>query len=358
LQIVFNKEKEEKIALKIADIGEKIFGIKPNIRYTNQNIIAIRFENEIIGNWFYNEFGEKCNGKFISNKYLGDIDIALGLLDADSCIDTHGRLKIVLKNKKLLIWLKDTLYLNGINTGKIKKIEKYENTYILEISSYIIKGRLSKLLNKTYYDKRMGLTEIRDLFKNYIQITSIDIEENVKTKIYNLSVEGNHTYIINGIVVHNCYVISSPNDNIESIFDTAKKLARTYSYNGGCGIDISKLRPKGFKVNNAAKHTSGAISFMDLYNTTTALIGQAGRRGALMISIADNHPDIEEFIELKSDLNKVTKANISIRISNNFMDAVLHDKIFNLEFICEDTNEKVEKKINAKKLFRKIAEIN
>lgn len=86
---------------------------------------------------------------------------------------------------------------------------------------------------------------------------------------------------VNGrkITLSNCYVITPPEDNIESIFDTAAKLARTYSYGGGCGIDISNLRPKGSKVNNAAKTTSGAISFMDFYSHVTGLIGQEGRRG-------------------------------------------------------------------------------
>lgn len=80
------------------------------------------------------------------------------------------------------------------------------------------------------------------------------------------------------ITLSNCFVMEPPEDNIESIFKTASDLARTYSYNGGCGVDISKLRPFGFKVNNAAKETSGAISFMDLYNLTTEIIGQNGRR--------------------------------------------------------------------------------
>lgn len=80
------------------------------------------------------------------------------------------------------------------------------------------------------------------------------------------------------ITLSNCFVLPSPNDNIESIFDTAKEMARTYSWGGGVGIDISKLRPKQAKVNNAAKNTSGAISFMDLYSMTTELIGQSGRR--------------------------------------------------------------------------------
>ena len=84
------------------------------------------------------------------------------------------------------------------------------------------------------------------------------------------------------VTYSNCYVVAPPEDNLESIFETAKKLARTYSYGGGCGVDISKLRPKGTAVNNAAKHTTGAVSFMELYNLTTDIIGQKGRRLSLI----------------------------------------------------------------------------
>lgn len=80
------------------------------------------------------------------------------------------------------------------------------------------------------------------------------------------------------VTLSNCYVITPPEDNIESIFECATKLARTFSYGGGCGIDISKLAPKGAKVNNTAKETTGAVSFMDLYSLVTGLIGQNGRR--------------------------------------------------------------------------------
>lgn len=81
------------------------------------------------------------------------------------------------------------------------------------------------------------------------------------------------------ITLSNCYVIPEPEDNLESIFDCAAKLARTYSYGGGCGVDVSKLRPKGALVNNAAKSTSGTASFMDFFSYVTGLIGQEGRRG-------------------------------------------------------------------------------
>ena len=156
----------------------------------------------------------------------------------------------------------------------------------------------------------------------------------------------------------NCYVITPPEDSIESIYETCSKLARTYSYGGGCGIDISNLAPEGAKVHNQAKATSGAVSFMDTFSQVTQQIGQNGRRGALMISISDTHPDLEKFITIKSDLNKVNYANISVRISDAFMKAVEEDKDWELKFERKETGEVISKTVKAKELFRKLCEQN
>lgn len=167
----------------------------------------------------------------------------------------------------------------------------------------------------------------------------------------NRGVPGNKTY-------SNCYVLAAPEDNLESIFETAGKLARTFSYGGGVGIDIGKLAPKGAKVNNTAKNSSGAVSFMDLYNTTTGLIGQNGRRGALMLSMPVNHPDVEEFIEVKSDLTKITNANISVRVTDEFMMAVENDEDYELSFTRPESGETISKTVKAKELFHKLCEMN
>ena len=156
----------------------------------------------------------------------------------------------------------------------------------------------------------------------------------------------------------NCYVITPPKDNIESIFETASKLARTFSYGGGCGIDISQLSPKGAKINNAAKETTGAVSFMDLYNLVTGLIGQNGRRGALMLSLDCNHPDLEDFIDVKTDLNKLTKANISVRVDDKFMCAVKNGWTHKMTYLREETDELITKEANARDIFRKLCENN
>lgn len=160
------------------------------------------------------------------------------------------------------------------------------------------------------------------------------------------------------ITLSNCYVLTPPEDNIESIFETASKLGRTYSYGGGVGIDISKLAPRGAIVNNTAKTTSGSVSFTDLFDLVTGLIGQNGRRGALMLSISCDHPDLEEFIELKSDLDKTTNANISIRITDEFMKAVKEKRKHTLSFTRKETCEVITKEVDAYDIFRKICEMN
>lgn len=160
------------------------------------------------------------------------------------------------------------------------------------------------------------------------------------------------------VTYSNCYVIAPPEDNLESIFECAKKLARTYSYGGGCGIDVSKLAPKGARIHNAANSTSGAVSFMDFYSNVTGLIGQEGRRGALMISTSCKHPDLIDFINLKTDLNVCTKANISVRITDDFMKAVEEDRDWTMEYYRPESNETITKTLKARDILYLLAKRN
>jgi len=139
----------------------------------------------------------------------------------------------------------------------------------------------------------------------------------------------------------NCYVVQIDNDDIGSIFETAKRQAILFSKGGGVGFDLSTLRPAGAPVNNSAKTTSGAVSFMDLYSMVTGIIGQYGRRGALMLTMDISHPDVIEFIRVKggSDKSKVQFANISIRISDEFMKAVNEDADWEMSYTLKDGTE-------------------
>ena len=160
------------------------------------------------------------------------------------------------------------------------------------------------------------------------------------------------------VTYSNCYVITPPEDNIESIFESRKKLARTYSYGGGCGIDLSKLAPAGAKVHNQAEKTTGAVSFMQGYSQTTEEIGQAGRRGALMISLDCHHPDLLDFIDAKTSPDAVTKANISVRVTDDFMEAVINDKDWIMSFTRPETNETITKTARAREIFEKLCKNN
>ena len=159
------------------------------------------------------------------------------------------------------------------------------------------------------------------------------------------------------VTYSNCYVIPPVEDSIEDIYQTCANLARTFSYSGGCGLDISKLRPAGMKVNNAAVTTTGAVSFMDTFSLVTETIGQKGRRGAAMLSIDCTHPDLEEFISIKNDLTRVTKANISVRISDGFMNAVKNDLDWELYFQTEHGDE-MHKIVKARELYKVLCKNN
>lgn len=160
------------------------------------------------------------------------------------------------------------------------------------------------------------------------------------------------------VTYSNCYVISPPEDNIESIYDCCKNLARTYSYGGGCGIDISKLAPAGAKVHNQARSTSGAVSFMETFSQVTAQIGQNGRRGALMISIDCRHPDLMDFIDIKTKPDSVTKANISVMVTDDFMQAVKDDREWVMSFTRPETGETITKVERAVDIFNKLCQNN
>lgn len=157
------------------------------------------------------------------------------------------------------------------------------------------------------------------------------------------------------VSLSNCYVIPSPEDNIKSIIDSAYKMAQIQAYRGGVGVDVSKLRPEGAPVSNAANTSSGAWSWCDLYSYVSRMIGQNGRVGALMITMSVDHPDILKFISMKSDLQKVTGANVSVRITDEFMRAVQDDDEFILRFdFNNDKYEDIRTPIKARQLWDEI----
>tara|TARA_Y100000296_G_scaffold25077_1_gene29523 strand:+ start:1622 stop:4045 length:2424 start_codon:yes stop_codon:yes gene_type:complete len=157
------------------------------------------------------------------------------------------------------------------------------------------------------------------------------------------------------VSLSNCVVVDSPQDNVSSIIDTGRDLANLFKRRCGVGLDISNLRPEGAPVHNSARTTTGAWSFADFYSYICRMIGQNGRRGALMISMDVRHPDIFKFVKMKRDLSKVTGANVSVKISDSFMKAVENNESFTLQFPVDGDPEFVDE-IEASELWGEIIE--
>ena len=150
--------------------------------------------------------------------------------------------------------------------------------------------------------------------------------------------------------LNNCYVVAVRNDSIKSIYETIINEALTYKYGGGCGHDLSVLRPSGKAINGTGGESCGPTGFMNLFSENTNTIAQHGRRGANMQTLRIDHPDIEKFISIKTgDVDMVKYSNISVLLTHKFMDAVENDKDFDLKYGGE-----VYKTLKAKDLWNKI----
>ncbi len=162
----------------------------------------------------------------------------------------------------------------------------------------------------------------------------------------------------------NCYFIPIEEDSIDGIFKFCNEASNTFKFRGGVGTDISTLRYKGAPVNNAAKQSTGSVSFMPLFSTVVNTIGQSGRRGALLLSIEDSHPDVLDFIKSKtkpdevfgtdvfgSVPNDISGANISVKLSDEFITAVINKDNWDLKWKGE-----VIKTIPAEDMFNLLCE--
>lgn len=155
----------------------------------------------------------------------------------------------------------------------------------------------------------------------------------------------------------NCFVIDTV-DSYGGICRTDERIAQISKRRGGVGLDISPLRPKGQPTKNSALTTDGIVVFMDRFSNTSREVAQHGRRGALMISISVHHPEVMNFILAKRDLTKVTGANISVKITDEFMDAVKKDKLYEQRWPVDSDKPSLSKKIKAREVWNELVQSN
>ena len=154
--------------------------------------------------------------------------------------------------------------------------------------------------------------------------------------------------------ISNCFVIPSPEDSYGGILSTDQRLVQIAKRRGGVGFDISTIRPKGLSTANAAKTTDGIEVFMDRFSNSCREVAQGGRRGALMLTISVHHPQIRDFVKIKRDLGRITGANISIRASDEFMNAVQSGSNIHLRWPVDSADPVISEYIDARVLWHEI----
>lgn len=220
------------------------------------------------------------------------------------------------------------------------------------------------LVKKKYLHE--GEKDIHDLINRVSSIYSDEIKEDVKEALHNgdFCPAGRTLYAAGmkgkgRLTLSNCFIEGLvKEDTIESICKTDYNISRIGSMGGGVGFAVDKIRPKGSRINNAAQVSDGVAFVIRKINNTGQLVGQMGRGLALMCSINCTHPDIYEFLHMKENDEKLESMNISIRFTNEFMQAVRDNKRVTLYFKVESSGEEIKKVIWAKDFFFDFCKVN
>ena len=234
-------------------------------------------------------------------------------------------------------------YAKSFITYRNKKTEQRENPWAdnddrqdIILEKYLIDGETKKdFITRIGY----GHTSLEKIFRNREAIWGGRL-------LFAIGRDGN-------ITGSNCYVATDPEDSLEDIYRADYEIAKTYSYGGGQGLNLSKLRPKGAKVNNTSNTTAGIMVFAEKYSHTTLNTHQKNRRGALMLVLNIDHPDAIDFITAKLDLNKINGANISLAVTDDFMEKFNADQDWVMNF--DSPHETIKKIVSAKDLMKLIS---
>ncbi len=354
IKIVFSLEEKE-AAVKTARIIEAKFAIEGSIKLSSTERWYDLWVNSMpLGEFFKAFLGCYSYGKQIPDQLMHlpaelTLELLHGLFSADGYV-SGNKLGIVLSNRTLSVQVHQLL----LRLGYVFSIR--ENTHRLgHMPAYRIQAAANECaplfeqffgvqapehsIDLKYYFEYDGL--------QWVRIDEIAVEDYAGI-VLDIEVEEDHSFVSAGVVVSNCYVIPSPEDSRQGILDNLKLMTEIMARGGGVGINLSTLRPRGSYIKTVNGTASGPCSWAQLYSVATGDVIQQGgsRRGALMLMLDDTHPDIEEFITVKRTAGKIEHANLSVCISDKFMQAVKDDADWELVWQGE-----VKKTIRARYLW-------
>jgi len=246
--------------------------------------------------------------------------------------------------------IKSTEYFNGDELAASVFVDKYalkdDDGNYLEMTPDDLHKRLAKELARieNKYPNPMSEEEIYESLKNFKKIVPQGSP---------MAGIGNDSQIMS---VSNCFVIGSPEDSYGGIMKADEEIAQLSKRRAGIGLDITNIRPKGLVTKNAARTTDGIGVFMDRFSNTCREVAQGGRRGAELQSISIHHPEVETFITIKNNKTRVTGANISIKLTEEFMTAVKNNREYEQRWPVNSPNPQIRKTENAKRIWNLIIE--
>jgi len=339
IKIVFNlKERDE--SKRVARIVTEKFGVPCDIKDSSSGRWVDLWVNSMpVGQFFKAFLGCYAHSKRIPPElmHLPEREtkaLLKGLFRADGYI-SGNQIGILLSNRTLATQVHQLLLRLGYvfsiknNTHRLGRWPAYRIQATANEAASLFEEIFEVTAptgenDQKYYVEYDGL--------RWVRVDQIEVEE-YEGPVIDLEVEEDHSFVSAGIVVSNCYVIPSPKDSRRGIVETLSQMMEVMSRGGGVGINVSSLRPRHSYVRGVNGRSSGAVSWGALYSFVTGLIEQGGsRRGALMLILHVWHPDVQEFITSKREMGKITNANISVGITDDFMQAVEQDQDWNLVF--------------------------
>src|SRR5579859_1583335 len=354
IKIVFSLD-EKNEAKEIARIIEAKFGIEGSIKLSSTERWYDLWVNSMpIGEFFKAFLGCYSYGKRLPDQLMHlpaelTLELLRGLFSADGYL-SDNKLGIALSNRTLAVQIHQLL----LRMGYLFSVR--ENTHRLgRVPAYRVQATANECA--PLFERFFGVqapehsTDLKYYFEydslKWVRVDEIAVED-YSGIVLDIEVEEDHSFISAGIVVSNCYVIPSPEDSRQGILDNLKVMTEIMARGGGVGINLSTLRPRGSYIKTVNGTASGPCSWAQLYSVATGDVIQQGgsRRGALMLMLDDTHPDIEEFITVKRTAGKIEHANLSVCISDKFMDAVKKDADWDLIWQNE-----VKKTIRARDLW-------
>ena len=320
-----------------------------NFQYLRKfNFIVATFLHKIIGDKSYNKRIPTCIWKSPKSVQFAFL---CGFVDADGCVTQKGTICVTLKNKTLVQELQSLCSMVGIFSrlspkklyGKMSKYQtdQYVGLYINKKFSQI----LLPYLKKIYADNRLNSSFCEKVCSSKTSCNCMPISTKIiayEGEVYNLSVQDDESYIVNNIVTHNCYLSPAPKydmDSVEGIMEILKNQVLTLKSEGGWGLNCSFIRPRGSYIEGIGARTPGAVKYLELFDKSSEIITEGPgeyyteskektpknekkkiRKGAMMLCLSCWHPDIYEFISAKQKPFHLTKMNMSVNVTNAFMD--------------------------------------